>query len=273
MIINASSADLRRTLGLQTLRGRWFDDEERAAVVNESLAARDLGGRDPVGTQVRLERDGPLFTIVGVVEDLKHSQLDAPAGAEIYVPVRTVEGAMYDFTTLILAAHSPEALAPDLRAVVAAIDPTQIPFDVMTLEQRLTQSIAPRRVNLLLIGVFAAVALLLAVLGTYGVLAYSVAQRVPEIGVRMALGATRAGVAVTIVREGMMPTLCGLAAGVVGALPLTNAIQGLLYDVRATDPWTFAVVTAALAVVALTACLTPALKAASIDPAIVLRDE
>ena len=191
----------------------------------------------------------------------------------MYVPYRRIQDGLFGFTLLILTAGDPSALAPSVRNVVAEIDKTQVPDDLMTLEQRLAESIAPRRLNLFLLSTFAAAALLLAIVGIYGVMAYPVTQRLHEIGVRMALGAERSQVVRMLIRQGMAITMAGILAGVTGALILTRFLESLLYDVRPTDPWTFAVVSIALATAGFLACFLPALKAAFVDPAIALRDE
>jgi len=160
-----------------------------------------------------------------------------------------------------------------MRKLISGIDPTQPVYNVKTLEQALADSIAPRRFNLFLLGTFAAVALLLALVGIYGVIAYSVTERTREIGVRMALGAQRREVVRMVVREGMAMALAGMAAGLAGAWSLTHWMASLLYDVKAADPATFAAVSAALAATAMLACWIPALKAARVDPVVALRYE
>jgi putative ABC transport system permease protein len=153
------------------------------------------------------------------------------------------------------------------------IDKRLVPDEVMTLEQRLAETIAPRRWNLLMLGTFATSALVLALIGMYGLMTYSVAQRRQEIGVRMALGAQRGEVVRMVVRQGLGIALAGIGVGVVCSLVLTRVMSSLLYDVEPTDPQTFLVVTSAFATVALVACCVPALKAAHVDPAIALRYE
>ncbi len=157
--------------------------------------------------------------------------------------------------------------------MVAEIDRTQVADDVMTLEQLLADSVAPRRLHLFLLGTFAATALFLAAVGVYSVMAYAVALRVQEIGVRMALGAQRSDVVRMIARQGMAVTLAGIVAGLVAALSLTRLMETLLYEVQPTDPVTFVVVTAILAATALAACCVPALRAAMVDPSTTLRCE
>jgi putative ABC transport system permease protein len=165
------------------------------------------------------------------------------------------------------------AIAPAMRKLISGIDPTQPVWNVKTLEQALSDSIAPRRFNLFLLGTFAAAALLLALAGIYGVIAYSVAERTREIGVRMALGAQRHEVVRMVVLEGMAMAMAGMPAGLAGAWGLTHLMAGLLYNVKANDPATFAAVLTALAVTALLACCVPALKAARVDPMVALRYE
>ena len=270
IMINLTTAALKRVLGFEVVRGRWFTDDERAAVLNESLARRQFPGREPIGRRIQISENGPLFTIVGVVADIKYSQLDAPAEPEVYVPYARVQDGIYGFTALIRTKRDPTGLAPMVRRLISDIDKTQV-ADVMTLEQALGASIAPRRLNLALFGVFAAAAVFLAVIGIYGVIAYSVTQRRHELGVRMALGAQPADVIRMVVRQGMLVAIAGIVAGLVAATMLSRVMEGLLYEVQPMDALTFAAVTAALASAALVACGIPAIKAARVDPIITLR--
>jgi putative ABC transport system permease protein len=210
--------------------------------------------------------------VVGILADVKYSKLDTEPVPEIFV--------RYPQTSLLYGAEiaarttgNPAALAPALRKLISDIDPSQPVYDVKTLERSLAESIAPRRFNLFLLGSFATAALVLAVIGIYGVIAYSVAERTREIGVRMALGARRGQVAGMVVREALPIAIAGIVAGLSAAWGLTRLMATLLYDVKATDPATFAAVAIMLAVTALAACVGPALKAASIDPTVALRYE
>ena len=169
--------------------------------------------------------------------------------------------------------NDPLTLAASVRRTISSIDTTHAPDDVMSLEQALAESIAPRRLNLVLLSTFAVAALFLAMIGIYGVMAYTVNERVHEIGVRMALGAERIDVVRMVLRQGMRVTLAGMMAGLVAAMTLTRLMASLLYDVQPTDPLTFAGVTVALATTAVLASCIPALKAARVDPVIALRDE
>jgi putative ABC transport system permease protein len=168
---------------------------------------------------------------------------------------------------------NPAAMMPLLRQRIAEIDPLQPTYDVKTLDQALSDSIAPRRFNLFLFGAFAASALLLSLVGIYGVIAYSVAERTREIGLRMALGARRAQVAGMVVREALAIAMVGILAGLAAAWGLSHLMASLLYDVKANDPAVFVAVAILLGVTALAACIAPALRAASIDPTVSLRYE
>ena len=278
----AASAGYGRAMGFRLLSGRWFTDREPGpvAVITESVARREFGAEDPVGRRINLRRvsappGAPAVAamVVGVVEDLRYSRLDAPADPQVFIPYRHYPGGVPRFTTVVRTTDDPRRSASEVQRRVTAVDRTLPIFDVMTLEQALADSIAPRRFNLLLLGAFSAVALLLALIGIYGVMAYAVKQRVREIGIRLALGATRKGVAGMVIRQGMTVAAVGVTAGLLTALALTELMQGLLYGVRPTDPLTFAAATALLGAAALVACGVPALKAALVEPATALRAE
>jgi putative ABC transport system permease protein len=273
IVLNATTPALQHVLGLRVVRGRWLKEDEPAVVLNESLVSRDFPGRDPIGRRIQLNDKGPPLTIVGVVEDVKYSRLDAAAEPELFVPYSRLEYSLFEFTVLLLTSNDPSAFAARIRTAISDLDETQVPNRVMTLAQVLGESVAPRRLNLALFSTFAAAALFLAVIGIYGVMAYAVAQRGREIGVRIALGAQRADVVSMVVRQGMRVTLAGIAAGVAGALLLTRFMETLLFEVRPTDPSTFVAVIAVLAVTGLLACCGPALKAALVDPVETLRSE
>ena len=273
ILINATTGALPRILGLRLVHGRWFNDGEQAAVLNESLVRRDFSGRDPIGRRLRLSKSGPPLTIVGVVADARYTQLDAPVEPELYVPHAQDEDGLFDYDVLMLTVGDPVAFAPKFRTLLSGIDSTQVATDVANLERTLADSIAPRRLNLVLFGTFAAAALFLAMIGIYGVMAFAVAQRAHEIGVRIALGARRADVVRMVVGQGMRVTLAGLVPGVVAALALTRFMESLLFEVHPTDPWTFAILTAALAGTSFLACCGPAVRAALVDPIETLRCE
>jgi putative ABC transport system permease protein len=270
------SADYAKAIGMRIVAGRWVTDEEREPVfvVNESLARGAFPGEDPIGK--RLQTGGPgagaqFGTIVGVVADLKYTKLDESPEPEIFADY--AHASPFTINFVVRTTGNPLAIAPTIRALVAGVDKAQWISDTRTVEAALTDSIAPRRFTVFLLGVFAATALLLALIGIYGVIAYSVAQRTQEIGVRMALGAERRAVVLMVVRQGMSIAIAGLVLGVAAALALTRVMTGLLYEVTPTDPSTFAAVIGVLAATALAACCGPAFKAARVDPLVALRCE
>jgi putative ABC transport system permease protein len=208
-------------------------------------------------------------TVVGVVADLKYSKLDEAVPAEEFVSFKRFP-VFFGADVAVRVRGDAASMALAVRGVS---DPAHPLYDLKTLDEALGDSIAPRRFNLLLLGTFAGCALVLSVVGIYGLLAYSVARRTREIGVRVALGARRFEVVGMVVREGMAIAGTGLAVGLIAALGLTREMAGLLYEVRADDPATFVVVGAGLAITALVACIGPAVQAARLDPMAALRSE
>jgi predicted permease len=273
LMINGTSASLPQVMGLQMIRGRWFAEGEAEAVLNESVARREMPGRDPIGRRIRVSDQGPWLTIVGIVADLKYSQLDAAAEPEVFVPYSRISDGLFGLTALALTASDALTLAPRFRQLVADADRTQAPDEVMVLERALAESITPRRLHLFLLSAFAAAAMFVAMIGVYGVMAYYVAQRVHEIGIRMALGARRSDIIRMIARQGLSITVAGIVAGVAGALLLTRFMESLLYDVQPSDPPTFVALAVGLGVTSALACCIPALKAALVDPVVALRSE
>jgi putative ABC transport system permease protein len=277
-VVNATSARFAAAMGMRLLAGRWITDSEPgpAVVINETAANRLFPGQDPLGKRIGMPlfpKTEPTFApVVGVVTDVKYSKLDAGPDAELYIPYAAAP-LLAAFSVVARVDGDPLALAPAMRKAMAEIDRAQPIFGVTTLEQALADSIAQRRFNLILLGTFAASALLLALIGIYGVIAYAVAQRTHEIGVRMALGARRVAVVRMVIGQGMMIALAGVVLGIAAALALTRVLASLLYEVTPTDPATFATVAGLLVVTALAACAGPALKAALVDPIVALRCE
>ncbi|HYW47358.1 MAG TPA: ABC transporter permease [Bryobacteraceae bacterium] len=272
------SAGYFQAMGMRLVAGRWLTGREPspAVMINESFARAVFGKADPLGRRMTTPASSPtqesLATIVGVVADLRYAKLDAKPAPETYIPYRQ---AIYvgSMDIMVRTAGDASAMAEAIRKLIRDLDRTQPVYDVQTLEQALAGSIAPRRFNLLLLGIFAAVALVLAVVGIYGVMGYAVAQRTHEIGVRMALGARRGEVVRMVVQQGMAIAAAGIAVGAVAALGLTRVMGSLLYEIAPTDGPTFAVVCGVLAAAAFLACCLPALRASKVDPVVALRYE
>jgi putative ABC transport system permease protein len=275
--------DYFRTLKIPLRSGRLFDARDDAVgpevvVINEEAAHRYWPGDDPIGKQLRLGvrlvsgvRSG-FKTIVGVVGDVKFGALDAATPPEVYLP--HAQHPVPDLTIAVRGSGGdPISLVPTARTSLGAMDGELPMADIRTMNDLVGRSIAERRFVMLLIGTFATLAVLLAAIGIYGVLAYLVTQRVQEIGVRLAIGATPADVVRLFVREGAMLTLIGLVCGLAGAVVAAQALNSLLFGVRATDPSTFAGVAVALAIVALVASYVPARRAARVDPMTALRTD
>ncbi|MGH9939929.1 MAG: ABC transporter permease, partial [Blastocatellia bacterium] len=276
-----------RTLGVRLLRGRLLEDSDHeqaapVAVINETLARTRWPNGDPLGRRIRLvagHATTALLTVVGVVADAKNSSLTKAPGQEIYVAMRqrAAAAARMGFThqqsLVVRTATEPLTLASAIREEVWALD-RDIPIaDVRTMEQILATVIAQPRFNTILLGLFAAVALLLAAVGIYGVLSYAVTQRTHEIGIRLALGAKAGDVLKLVVRQGMALALTGVALGIAASLALTRVMTGLLFGVRANDPLTFVTISLLLILVALLACWIPARRATKVDPIAALRFE
>ena len=277
--INASysstTAGYFEALQIPLLAGRVFNERDQAdspkvVVINRSAAVKHFGSEvGAIGKQLRVWRDEKFpREIVGVVGDTKPSTLERDAGAQIYVPY--AQDIWSFMTYAIRTADNPEAMIPTFRREVLALDPDQPVFNVRTMEDVVDRSMGTRRFSAILFSVFAGAALLLATLGIYGVMAYSVTQRTQEIGIRMALGAQAGDVLRMVVRQGMILTLVGIGVGLVGALGITRLIANLLFGVQATDPATFVAISLLLGVVALLACYLPARRAARLNPMIAL---
>ncbi len=270
--------DYFRTMDIALLRGRVFTDSDTAnspqvMIVSKAFTKVYFPNEDAIGKRIIL--DGKNKTpreIVGVVDDVRRKGLDSDVQPEMYFSfVQKPERRL----NLVIRSTTDDAsqLTAAARAEVKAFNPQQIIWRAQTLEQMLSTSVAPRKFNMMLLGIFAGVALVLAAVGLYGVMSYSVSWRTQEIGIRMALGAKRTDVLRMVVRQGMTMTLIGLTLGLVGVIALSRVMVGLLYGVSPTDPLTFAGVSIVLLVVALLACLIPARRATRVDPIVALRSE
>ena len=262
------------TLGIPVLKGRTFtdhDDEQalKVAVVNEALARHLWPTEDPIGKQFPPPRGN--MTVVGVVGNTRHDGLSQDTEAEFYVPDLQSPGDSMQLA--VRTAADPDSVVSAVRAQVRAIDPDQPLYHVATLAQTLSESLAPRRFNMLLLGIFAGIALTLATVGVYGVMALSVTLRTHEIGIRMALGAERRSILGLIVRQGLRLTLLGVVLGVAGAWALTRFLGSFLFGVAPRDPATFVLASLALVAVSILASYIPARRATKVDPIVALRYE
>jgi putative ABC transport system permease protein len=271
--------DYFNAMGIPLKNGRAFTLQDARApaesvIVNEAFEKHHFPGQSAVGKRIRLRARGAEArwqTVVGVVSDVRQSGLAGDVLPEVYSPELEDVGGELSF--VIRIAGKPASLISAVRRVVAEVEPNQALHNVMTMEQRLANTTTSRRLNTALLGSFAGVALLLAVVGIYGVMSYAVTQRRREIGVRMALGAQRGNVSRLVIGEGMKLVLIGALLGLGGALALTRLLKTLLFGVSATDPLTFIVIAALLIMVALLACWIPARRATKVAPLIALRHE
>jgi predicted permease len=274
------------SLRIPLLSGRDLNNSDIAsrppvALISATLARQFWPNESPLGKHIGLTfSKGAPLEIVGVIGDVKGDSLDQkrPAAMLYYPLAQHGPSAVGEFqsgpmTLVVRSAANPKNLIMPVANVVQSID-REIPVrDVLTMEELMANSLSQQRFNLLLLGAFAALALVLAAIGIYSVLSYSVRRRVPEIGIRLALGATLSGVFRMIVAEGMKPTLLGVAIGAAGALALGRVMSSFIYGVSSTDPLTFLAVATTLALVALLASAIPAFRAARVDPMVALRYE
>jgi putative ABC transport system permease protein len=269
-----------QTMALQLLRGRALTEQDTettplVALINETMATALWPGEDPIGKRIKFagpaRNPQPWRSIAGVVRDVKQYALDRKDPMQIYLPE-----AQYPTSFMTLVVHTsvdPKNLIAAVRGTMSEMDKDQAVYQIATMEQLLADSISLRRFSMLLLLIFAGVALLLASVGIYGVISYSVTQRTCEIGVRLALGARRRDIIHLVVRQGIVMTLAGVGIGLVATFALTRLLAALLFNVSTTDPATFIIIPVALTIVALGACLVPARRAAKVDPMVALRYE
>jgi predicted permease len=264
-----------RTMKIPLHAGREFTaydtaDTQKVMIINQTMAARLWPDRDAIGQIAMLGREE--WQIVGVVGNVHHSSLDQGAGLEMYLPM--AQNRDWGSMDLVVRAGLPlESVVPSMRAALASVDADLPTGDFQPLEQLVDRAVSPRRFITILLGGFSVLALILASLGIYGVISYSVSQRTNEIGIRIALGAQSIEVLKLIIGQGVRLTLIGLALGIGASLAITRVMSALLFGVSATDPLTFVVIAFLLTGVALLACLVPARRATKVDPMIALRYE
>jgi putative ABC transport system permease protein len=276
--VRVANAGYFDALGIPLLRGRNFTDIEdsearHVTIISEAMAREHFPGEDPLGKRITVDMfDKPTPTeIVGIVGDVRYDSLTDKARPTVYFPHPELT---YSFMTLaVRTVGDPAEMAPAIRRELSAIDPDQPVSDVRTMNQVMADTLARARFNTLLLALFAGLATLLAAVGIFGVMNYSVALRTREIGIRMALGAQPGRVLMLILRQGLILTLIGIGLGLIGAFALTRLMSSLLFGVEATDPATLAAIVLLLTLVSLIACYIPARRATRIDPMNALRYE
>jgi len=275
------SPDYLKTIGVTLIKGRLIDENDRFAngpvvVISEGLARQAWPGEDPIGKRikrVRADQNFPWMTVIGVIKNVKEDLFNYRVNRPVwYVPYAQLENS-YPVNLVLRTNVDPASAIAAIRAAVRTIDPDQPISNVMTMNENLTGVLVTERFSAILMSVLAASGLLLAALGLYGVMAYSVSQRTAEIGVRVALGAQRKHVLQLILSQGAKLTLAGVAIGLVAAWSLTRLLVSLLFGVSASDPATFVLISLLLVSTALLACFFPARRALSVDPMIALRAE
>jgi predicted permease len=278
--MRVASAGYFETMKIPLIRGRFFTEQDtkesgRVVIVDENMARTYWPSADPVGKRLKFGRgdnnNNPWMTVVGVVATVKHYALDTDSRVALYTPHRQSGSG-----SLSIAARTttdPVSVAAAITREARAIDPNLPVYDVKTMDQWLSESLARRRFAMLSLGLFALVAMILAAVGIYGVMSYSVAQRTREIGIRVALGAQTRNVLKLVIGQGMLLAGIGVGAGLIFAFAITRVMASLLFGVGATDPLTFAAIALLLAGVALLACWIPARRAAKVDPMMALRHE
>jgi len=276
------STNYLKAMNIPLRQGRYFDSRDNAqsmpvAIVNETMARQYWPGENALGRRFKIgdpDEDVPWTEIVGIVGDVRQMGIDEPVKAEMYLPYQQIDNVWYNPRDLAIRTTGDTSnLVGSVRQIIREVDPDQPVSNVATMAEVLGTEAAQRRMGMIMLAGFAALALLLASLGIYGILAYFVTQHTNEIGVRQALGATPRDILFLVLKKGMALTLLGVVIGLGASFALTRLMSSLLFGVNASDPLTFVTVPLLLALVALVACLVPALRATRIDPLVALRYE
>jgi putative ABC transport system permease protein len=273
------SKDYFQTMGIRLMDGRLFDARDTAGspdviIINQTLARTFYGNESPVGRRIQPNMNGPMCTVIGMVEDVKNAGIDRPAGTELYLPYTQRHGSGNNEGFVVVRANSdPSSLSSAVRQEVQAIDPTIPVSHVRLMEDVLSSAQSRPRFLTLLLSLFSGIALIIATVGIYGVISYSVARRSREFGLRMALGAAPTNILGLVLKQGVLLTGFGVAVGLIAALMLTRLMASLLFGVTSTDPITYLGVSALLAAVAILATYIPARRATQVDPIKILRYE
>jgi putative ABC transport system permease protein len=291
------NTDYFRAMSIPLLRGRYFNEHDdrshlaqrdlsqlkedermiagvNSIIIDEEFARRHWPNEDPVGRRIRLGTDerAPNLTILGVVGRVKMEGLSQDSN-RVQGYFSFAQSPSSGMTVVIKGASDPNLLMASVRQQLKAVDPDQPLYNIRTMNDIRAESTAPERLNLTLLTIFASIALVLAIVGIYGVMSYSVTQRTHEIGIRMAIGAQPRDVFKLIIGQGMILTLLGIVFGLVGAFGLTRLMTAMLFGIEPTDPATFAVLALLLGAIALLACYLPSRRATKVDPVISLRYE
>src|SRR6185369_10098476 len=262
--------------GIPLLKGRSFGNEDQAnapgaLIINQTMADRFWPNQDPIGKQIKFAQDGTQGTVVGLVADAKHYYVDEQQRPQLYDAYSQDPGIFA--TLLVRTTVEPLSIAEQVRQAVWKVDPDQPMWKIRTVEFLVTRSVADRKFLMALMGIFAALALVLTIIGLYGVISYLVNQRTQEIGIRMALGAQMSDILRMVLKQGMLLVVAGVVLGLGASWAATRLMDRLLYKTSTTDPVTFSVIAVLLIVVALLACYIPARRATKVDPLDALRYE
>jgi putative ABC transport system permease protein len=276
VMFNTAMPNYFETIGIPFLKGRPFGPEDQlntppVVIINQTMAQRFWPDQDPLGKQVKFVEDGSTAIVVGVVGDAKHYWLEDQPKPQMYGSYTQQPG--YFATVVIRTTVEPLALTESVRQAVWKVDADQPMWKIRTVEFLVDRSVANRKFLMALMGIFASLALVLTMIGLYGVISYLVNQRTQEIGIRMALGAQMGDILRLVLKQGMLLVLLGVGLGLAASWMLTRLMVRLLYEVSATDPLTFVTISSLLIVVAFLACYLPARRATKVDPLVALRYE